>query len=74
VATATPGLARMLSQLIRLIACENTATSADHMHAAPEVPWPYQAVASYGHVWDRIVAELTEAGGTRRDLFLRRVE
>jgi len=35
---------------------------AQRLHAALEVPWPCQAVEAFGHVWDRIVTDLTEAG------------
>jgi hypothetical protein len=32
------------------------------LHAALELPWPCQAVAGFGQVWDRLVAELTDSG------------
>jgi SAM-dependent methyltransferase len=35
---------------------------AQLLHAALEVPWPCQAIEAFGHVWDRIVADLAEAG------------
>jgi len=35
---------------------------AERLHAALEAPWPCPAVESFGPVWDRIVAGLTEAG------------
>lgn len=35
---------------------------AERLHAALEVSWPCPAVEAFGHVWDRIVADLTEAG------------
>lgn len=35
---------------------------AERLHAALEVSWPCQAIESFGAVWDRVVADLTEAG------------
>jgi Methyltransferase domain len=35
---------------------------AERLHAVLKVPWPCKEAASFGPVWDRIVADLTEAG------------
>ena len=32
------------------------------LHAALDRPWPCQAVAAFGQVWDRLVTELTDSG------------
>lgn len=41
---------------------EVTEGWAERLHAALEWPWPCPQAASFGPVWDRMVAELTEAG------------
>jgi SAM-dependent methyltransferase len=35
---------------------------AQRLHAALELPWPCPAATSFGQAWDRILADLTEAG------------
>ncbi|MBV9451232.1 MAG: class I SAM-dependent methyltransferase [Streptosporangiaceae bacterium] len=35
---------------------------AERLHAALELPWPCPQAESFGPIWDRIVADLTEAG------------
>lgn len=32
------------------------------LHAALDLPWPCPAAASFGQVWDRLIADLTAAG------------
>jgi SAM-dependent methyltransferase len=32
------------------------------LHGALDLPWPCEAVAAFGQVWDRLVAELTDSG------------
>jgi Methyltransferase domain len=32
------------------------------LHASLDLPWPCQAAASFGQVWDNLVAELTDSG------------
>lgn len=35
---------------------------AERLHAALDLPWPCPEVAEFGRLWDRVVADLTEAG------------
>jgi predicted O-methyltransferase YrrM len=41
---------------------EVTEDWAERLHMALGVPWPCEAAASFGHLWDAIVAELTARG------------
>jgi len=41
---------------------ETTEDWAERLHRALGVPWPCQAAALFGHLWDTIVAELTARG------------
>jgi hypothetical protein len=42
--------------------CGAVADWEPRLHAALDLPWPCQAVAAFGQVWDGLVAELTEFG------------